>query len=107
DPQKLEQLSTLVKLNVQELSNIIDISPSTEVILRSGLSFSEVLGLGDLEGSGVELISGVRRNYLFGGYYAHVIGYTGQADLQDVEDGYSAGDQLGKSALESVFEDEL
>jgi len=49
------------------------------------------------------------RNYLYGKYFAHIIGYTGIASASELESGYAKlqNQLVGKTGLELQYEDEI
>ncbi len=56
------------------------------------------------------VITGIpRRYYPEGSVFSHLIGYTGEADIDDIRSklGYKPGDILGKTGLEKALEDTL
>ncbi len=63
--------------------------------------------------SGVDVEEDYVRVYPDGEYFAHIIGYTGKAssdeleELQAEDDSYENGDIVGKSGIEAVMEQEL
>jgi penicillin-binding protein 2 len=63
----------------------------------------------DLPGVRIEVLP--RRNYLFGDFGAHMIGYTGEINQEELDErkseNYQGGDQIGKRGLEKLYEDEL
>ncbi len=61
---------------------------------------------------GVRVESRLRRRYNFGPLFAHVIGYTGEVDAEDLADAppdreYRVGDTIGKQGIEAAFEAQL
>lgn len=64
-----------------------------------------------LEVSGVMLSTVEVRNYPYGNATAHLIGYVSNVTAEDLEEhpdaGYSSDSVIGKSGLESLYEDEL
>lgn len=64
-----------------------------------------------LEVSGVMLSTVEVRNYPYGNATAHLIGYVSNVTADDLEEhpdaGYSSDSVIGKSGLESLYEDEL
>lgn len=64
-----------------------------------------------LEVSGVMLSTVEVRNYPYGNATAHLIGYASNVTAEDLEEhpdaGYSSDSVIGKSGLESLYEDEL
>lgn len=67
------------------------------------LSQEEVLELeAKGEGKGIELF--ISREYPLGGIAAHVVGYVGEADREDVENGLRLGSLVGKTGLEDAYD---
>jgi len=61
---------------------------------------------------GVMVDSRMRRRYLFGPLFAHMIGYVGEVsqatlDTSKGKDGYRQGDIVGKQGIEFTFENQL
>ncbi|MEZ4388651.1 MAG: penicillin-binding protein 2 [Candidatus Krumholzibacteriia bacterium] len=61
---------------------------------------------------GVRVESRWRRRYLQGALLAHVIGYTGEVDNDDINEAdpdldYRSGDYIGKQGVEAAFEERL
>jgi penicillin-binding protein 2 len=63
----------------------------------------------DLPGVRIEVLP--RRNYLFEDFGAHMIGYTGEINQEELDawksGNYQGGDQIGKRGLEKIYEEEL
>ncbi|MGB6970583.1 MAG: penicillin-binding transpeptidase domain-containing protein, partial [Desulfobulbales bacterium] len=63
----------------------------------------------DLPGVRIEVLP--RRNYLFGDFGSHMIGYTGEINQEELDawqrGNYQGGDQIGKRGFEKLYEDEL
>jgi len=58
---------------------------------------------------GVRIQSRLRRRYLHGALFAHVVGYTGEVDQEDLDTAdpeldYRVGDSIGKQGVETAFE---
>jgi penicillin-binding protein 2 len=60
---------------------------------------------------GVEVVEASVRNYPEGSMAAHILGYVGQINAQEIEDpsfkGYGPNDLVGRSGLEQVYERSL
>jgi penicillin-binding protein 2 len=63
----------------------------------------------DLPGVRIEVLP--RRNYLYEDLSSHLIGYTGEINEKELEEGkrenYQSGDQIGKRGFEKLYEREL
>jgi len=83
------------------------------VTLAKNISYQSVLEIeeNNAELSGVYIAKQPVRKYLTGSIASHIIGYTGKiSDTEYVnkkEDGYSLNDIIGKSGIESSFEEYL
>jgi penicillin-binding protein 2 len=91
-----------------ELEQKLTGKTNEDVILLTGLTSPQAIILGNsLSHLPINLIADVKRNYLFPEEFAHVIGYTGLADIQDLEAGLLANDEVGKYRLEKIFDTQL
>ncbi|SFR99567.1 penicillin-binding transpeptidase domain-containing protein [Anaeromicropila populeti] len=94
----------------RQLDNYVPITIAndlSQVTVAALKEYSDIL-------PGVEVVEETRRVYNDSEYFAHILGYTGLISaetLQDMEDEgntyYSATDQIGKTGLESIYEDYL
>lgn len=85
--------------------------PFNEVLVKRDLDWDEVSAIEThrLDLPGVSLRVTPRRSYPKGEMLAHVLGYVGEVNQREVaeRDGYRAGDLIGKSGLEKVWEQHL
>lgn len=72
------------------------------------ISREEALSL-EMSGKGDEVITSVGRYYKFGADLAHVLGYVGEVDEQELREheNYDLGSLIGKMGVELEYEDEL
>ncbi len=93
--QKIEQ----AKNQVSRLVLAKNIERSTALILESSVN----------DWPGLRLEKNARRQYVLNRCLAHVLGYTGQVDSDDLKEhpDYSLNDQIGKAGLEYYYEDLL
>ena len=58
---------------------------------------------------GVTVDNGNKRNYTYGTYFAHILGYTGEASFEDVNanENLKSGDIVGKLGIERKYDDLL
>jgi penicillin-binding protein 2 len=90
--------------------------------IRQSQPFSDVLVKADIQRDQVafveennRLLSGIRlkveplRNYLYQDLAAHIVGYLGEIDKNQLkmEPGYQMGDMVGKEGIEILFEEEM
>ncbi len=81
------------------------------VTLVRGATMGQLMAVEERRPSlpGVRVESRLRRRYLQGPLLAHVIGYTGEVDQDDLDTAppdldYRVGDSIGKQGVESAFE---
>ena len=112
---------------VQRLSTLIDV-PAVEIIeeldRHASLRFELVRIASDVPSDvarliteesrhlpGVEVSIDERREYAYGPLLAHVLGYTGAVNAEELaelaDSGYLIDDQIGKTGVEATFEQEL
>jgi penicillin-binding protein 2 len=111
-----QRLSEILKIPVEDIQSRLEqagyYSPSLVRIAR-GLSPSQLTALAEFsqELNGVQVQAEAVRNYPNGDLAAHVLGYTGelnQENLEKLEDqGYRMGDVVGQMGAESAFESQL
>ncbi len=83
------------------------------VRLARGLSPAQVTALAEFsqELKGVQVEAEAVRNYPYGDLAAHVLGYTGEMNDEELKarqkDGYRLGDVIGQMGVESAFERQL
>ena len=79
------------------------------ITLRSDLSFDQYLGLitalDDLKGVYVNVEP--VREYLYGSYLAHILGYVGDPDQNDLEQGIYSESRVGKIGIEKSYDQYL
>ena len=82
-----------------------------QLILIKGMERDAALILETLVDNwpGVRLDKNAQRQYIFGSYFSHILGYTGEVGQSDLDSGrgYFLGDQIGKDGLERQYEDLL
>lgn len=61
------------------------------------------------EVEGITIDNGSKRNYTYGTYFAHILGYTGEASLEDIKgkDTLKSGSVVGKQGIEKKYDDLL
>ncbi|WP_449620854.1 penicillin-binding transpeptidase domain-containing protein [Robertmurraya sp. Marseille-Q9965] len=111
--QSIEKLAVLLEMKEEEITNKLDatwVKPELFVPLAT-------LPYGDndiqpyLEIPGVMIQEETVRTYPFGASAAHLIGYVREVTAEQLEElkgkGYSSGDVVGNSGLESIYEEDL
>jgi penicillin-binding protein 2 len=85
--------------------------PFENVVLRRDVDWDTLVAVEtrQIELPGVSLQIGPRRNYLYGPLAAHLLGYVGEVNADELQrqTGYQMGDTLGKYGLEKYWEGRL
>ncbi|HYA34834.1 MAG TPA: penicillin-binding protein 2 [Candidatus Binataceae bacterium] len=82
--------------------------PYEPVLMQERLDWSQIVALEthqlELPGVSLEVVPG--RHYLYGSLAAHLLGYVGEVDRNDLlkQAGYYSGDEIGKFGLERGWE---
>lgn len=101
---------------VAELERTIDnAGPLEKVVIAADVDRELLLYVGERpdEFPGVTISPGLVRDYPYGDLAAHVLGYVGRissseyASLKDSDKAYGPDDDIGKTGIEKIFEDEL
>lgn len=105
----LQQLSNVVELNKESvLKKIKNSYPYVPIVVKRGLNFKEVSYFmehsQDFPGVKIELETS--RHYEDGEAISHIIGYTGEVSLDEIERYgiYFPGDIIGKTGIERYYE---
>lgn len=112
----IQKLSSILGEPVDDLMSEYDKAHSIDpfvqkVVISQDVDRDKVLEIrsqgDDLPGVWIDYSS--KRNYLYSNLYAHVIGYTGEADSQDIERdaGIDLGDVIGQEGIESYYDERL
>ncbi|MGH7898308.1 MAG: penicillin-binding protein 2 [Candidatus Binatia bacterium] len=85
--------------------------PFENVVLRRDVGWETLVAVEtrQIELPGVSLQIGPRRNYLRGSLAAHLLGYVGEVNVDELTrlTGYQMGDTIGKYGLEKYWEEAL
>lgn len=85
--------------------------PFENVVLRRDVDWDTLVAVEtrQIELPGVSLQIGPRRSYLYGTIAAHLLGYVGEVNVDELQrlGGYRMGDTIGKYGLEKYWEDRL
>lgn len=111
----VETLAQFLTQSAGETQGILDRAsgraPFREVLVKRDLSWPEVAAIEThrLDLPGVNLRITPLRSYPKGNLLAHVLGHVGEVDEKALQSGdqYRAGDQIGKTGLEKVWERHL
>lgn len=109
----LKELSRIIKKDINDLENQIEDSISPQILIAENLDHETLILLetnplfsGKEEEIACRVEMNMTRDYIFGSYFSHLIGYVGkisQEELKNVEN-YSIADYIGKSGLEGSYE---
>ncbi len=113
-PQTLKRLSEILKVPEQDIQKRLEQegynSPFRVRIARS-ISPDKVTALEEYSLSGVQVDAEAVRNYPNGDLAAHVIGYTGEMNDEELKryksEGYRLGDVMGQMGVEAAYERDL
>ncbi len=113
----IKNLAAILKVDISQLLDRIresgDIPRYVPICLKEDIDWKTLVYIEnhrlDLPGIRIEAVP--VRDYIYGNFASHIIGYLGQInknELQDPENrNYHGGEQLGKMGLEKIFEKNL
>lgn len=117
DPERwLPSLREVVELSPEEVETFLEarrVTPGFKPIpLKMRIEPDEVsrFAVDQWRYPGIEIVPYLNRRYLHGPLFAHVVGYVGRVDAQDVEtmgEGNAAFSHTGKTGLERSYEEAL
>ncbi len=115
-PKTRWYLSQILKIEEREIQEKVDLSSknsTTLIRIARGLNFNDVTAIEEYRHllHGVEVDAETVRFYPHGELAAHVLGYTGELNPQQLQErkhlGYRLGDFFGKLGAEAAFESSL
>ena len=114
-PGWLLRLSSLVEVDTTALRQFVRVANSTgkSAVLRHDAPPAVLAGVEEHRGElpGIEVVVEPLRRYPHGTLAAHLLGYAGEINEQELEDrsadGYRAGDLIGRSGVERSGEQSL
>ncbi|TKC19140.1 penicillin-binding transpeptidase domain-containing protein [Robertmurraya kyonggiensis] len=111
--QSIEKLASILSIEEEEINSKLSatwVKPELFVPLAT-LPYGETDIQPYLEIPGVMIQEETVRSYPFGASAAHLVGYVREVTAEQLEKlkekGYSSGDVVGNSGLESIYEEEL
>ncbi|MBE6420797.1 MAG: penicillin-binding protein 2 [Elusimicrobium sp.] len=120
DPEYLSRLAhdfaPHLKMTSEEVLEKLEkgVKSGKATVLAENLSTKSTVALQELQlyYPGVYLVEETKRNYPYGGFASHLIGYLGSMDdrewrKRDLKMGYRLNSKLGKNGIEKKFEKEL
>ena len=101
------------KKNRQKLKTVSGSNPFDPVVIKKNLSNEELAiieaNLFNLPGAGTQYRP--RRNYIYGSFAAHIIGYLGEISGEELKSGkfpnINTGDSIGKYGVEGIWQNRL
>ncbi len=117
--ETLELLSSLIKIGVSDIQNILDRArsqpPFIPVKIKTDLTREEValIEAWKIDMPGVQIQQEIKRTNLYGEIAAHLLGYIGEVSqtelpiLNKETEKYKLGDSIGKFGIEQKLEDVL
>jgi len=117
DEQEFLKLENLLsqklgeKINLKEYVSENVLENFQPRIVKESLDYEQAMDLLILSENlrGVSIRIGNKREYLYGGYFSHVLGYTGKVGKEDLEKNsdYLMTDNVGKTGVEKYWEEDL
>lgn len=110
---RLAKLLNIPEKNIRDRLGQAGYSSPVLVRIARGLSPAQVTALAEFSQNlkGVQVQAEAVRNYPYGDLAAHVLGYTGEMNDEDLkarqDEGYRLGDVIGQMGVESAFEKQL
>ncbi|HEY9639024.1 MAG TPA: penicillin-binding protein 2, partial [Coleofasciculaceae cyanobacterium] len=110
---RLAQVLNIPLANVEDRLKQAGYNSPELVRIARGLSPAQVTALAEFsqELKGVQVEAEAVRNYPYGDLAAHVLGYTGEMNDEELKsrqkEGYRLGDVIGQMGVESAFESQL
>lgn len=105
-----EALKNITEINPEELKNLVnsvDLERQDSLTLQISLNEKQAENINKLNLKSVYVNKDYKREYFYADIFSHLIGYTGYAVKNDVQNGISLNDIVGKSGLESYYDEEL
>lgn len=106
DPKRVLQIAAIrYRLSLNSFQKYLTTTIASDV---SDLTVAAILENADRI-PGIDITDDTVRRYADAKYFAHIMGYTGQISMEELQDNpsYSSGDVIGKSGLEKSCEDIL
>ncbi|MBM3257989.1 MAG: penicillin-binding protein 2, partial [Candidatus Nealsonbacteria bacterium] len=102
----------ILKKDVKDIEKLVEELELSQVLIAENLSHEELILFEAKIDSlpGLELSSNVVREYKDSKVFAHLLGYTGRIKSEELEgksDFYSVNDYVGRTGVESFYEDAL
>lgn len=108
----LKEISQILKMNLEDLEKKISETEDRQVLIRENLDHQTLVILETKieKLAGFQIVYNPIREYWESENFSHLIGYTGRIRSEELEKEpqfYSLGDYVGRSSLESAYEEIL
>jgi len=107
----LKNVSLILNISFVELKDEIQENLAPRILVQENLSHEELIllesRLSEFEGCSIQ--ENIRREYIKGSLFSHLLGYTAKISAQEFLElqGYSVTDQVGKVGIEKTYEESL
>jgi penicillin-binding protein 2 len=107
----LKNASLILNISFVELKDEIQENLAPRILVQENLSHEELIllesRLSEFEGCSIQ--ENIRREYIKGSLFSHLLGYTAKISAQEFLElqGYSVTDQVGKVGIEKTYEESL
>jgi penicillin-binding protein 2 len=107
--EALQQVLNLPANYIEGLLKEVDLEKQNSVTIARQLSIEDIIKIKNLNLPAVQIEDDFKRQYIEGEVLAHLVGYTGPVDKNDVKNisSLSFNDVVGKSGLEAYYDKEL
>lgn len=106
----IQAIKDILNIDVEQMENLlnsVNLENSDSVALPVDLSKEEAEKIKNLNLNSLRVANSFEREYIEPQIFSHLTGYTGLANKEDLEKGFSLNDIAGKSGLEKYYDKEL
>ncbi|MEK7593354.1 MAG: penicillin-binding protein 2 [Patescibacteria group bacterium] len=106
----IQAIKDILNIDVEQMENLlnsVNLENSDSVALPVDLSEEEAKKIKNLNLNSLRVANSFEREYIEPQIFSHLTGYTGLANKEDLEKGFSLNDIAGKSGLEKYYDKEL
>lgn len=106
----INSVAGILKIPTADFQKLINenIKTNSMFFAESGLDKEQLLAIKNADAKGFYIIPNMKRNYIDGPQFSHVIGYVGKANENDLRDSYyRSTDLVGRMGIEAEYENIL
>ncbi len=106
----IQAIKDILNIDVEQMENLlnsVNLENADSVALPVDLSEEEAEKIKNLNLNSIRVVNSFKREYIEPQIFSHLTGYTGLANKEDLEKGFSLNDIAGKSGLEKYYDKEL